>query len=146
MDRINMSRVVMGGLLAGLVINIGEMLFNGVLFADQMDRVAARLNLQPPGGEAIVYFVLLAFALGFMAVWLYAAIRARYGAGPTTAVCAGLATWFLAMVYPSVTMGVMGIFPTSLLIYGLLWGLVEVPLATLAGAWIYREELAPSAA
>lgn len=47
MNGINTSRLIFGGLAAGLVIN-----------------------------------VILAFALGFLIVWTYAAIRTRYGPGP----------------------------------------------------------------
>jgi hypothetical protein len=33
----------------------------------------------------------------------------------------------------------IGLFPASLLLVGLIWGLVELILATLLGTWIYRE-------
>ena len=33
MNRINMGRVLIGGLLAGLIINIGEFILNGILLA-----------------------------------------------------------------------------------------------------------------
>lgn len=35
MGRINMGRVVVGGLLAGLLINVSEGILNGVLFAEE---------------------------------------------------------------------------------------------------------------
>jgi hypothetical protein len=34
----------------------------------------------------------------------------------------------------------MGIFPLNLTLIGLAWALVEAPLATLVGAWVYREQ------
>jgi hypothetical protein len=140
MENLNFGRVVLGGLLAGLVIVIGEFLFNEVLVGQQMSAAIAALNLPPVAGHAYVYFLLLGFGLGIVAVWLYAASRPRYGVGPKTALCAGLAVWSLAYAYPSLGMMVMGLFPTSILQWGLLWGLIEIPLATIAGAWVYREE------
>jgi hypothetical protein len=84
-------------------------------------------------------FTALGFALGIAAVWLYAAIRPRYGAGPKTALCAGAAVWFLSYVYGSVGMVVMGMYPAGMLTIGLTWGLVELLVATVAGAYFYKE-------
>jgi len=33
----------------------------------------------------------------------------------------------------------MGIFPRNMLMTGLVWGLVELIVATVAGAWAYKE-------
>ena len=140
MRKINISRVVLGGLLAGLVINVGEMLFNGVLFAEEMNEAAEALGVEPPGGGAIVIFVVQAFVMGIVAVWLYAAIRPRFGAGPGTAVLAGLIVWFLSPGMSVVQDLAMGMLPAKLLAFGLLWTLVEMPLAAIAGAWVYKEE------
>ena len=140
----NMARVILGGLAAGLVINIGEFILNGVVLASSMESAMARLNLPPVGGSAIAMFVILGFALGIATVWLYAAIRPRYGIGPRTALCAGATVWFLAYLYPSVGMAGMGLFPTNLILIGVVWGLVEMLVAALAGAWLYTEAPATS--
>jgi pimeloyl-ACP methyl ester carboxylesterase len=139
MKGINLARVVLGGLLAGLIVNVGESVFNGWLFAAEMEAALARLNLPPVGGSAIGVFVLLGFSLGIALVWLYAAIRPRFGAGVNTALCAAAAVWFFAYVYPSVGFAVMGLFPTRLIAIGLVWGLGELMLAAVAGAWLYHE-------
>jgi hypothetical protein len=139
MRGINLSRVVLGGLLAGLVIDIGEFLLNGVLFAEEMQQAAARLNLPPVGGGAIAVFMVMGFALGIAMIWVYAAIRPRFGPGVRTALCAGAVTWFLAYAYASVGYGLMGIFPARLLIIGSAWGLMEMLAASVAGAWLYQE-------
>lgn len=139
MDRINMARVVVGGLAAGLVINIGEFLLNGVILADDMNAAMARLQLPPIGGGAIGIFVVLGFLLGIAIVWLYAAIRPRYGAGVSTALCAGGMAWALAYLYPSIGMVVIGLFPGPVVAMGVIWGLVELGVAAIVGAWLYRE-------
>jgi hypothetical protein len=139
MGRINMARVVLGGLLAGLIINAGEALFNGVLIKDQVDALLQRMNLPAFGGSTIAVFVVSSFLLGIAAVWLYAAIRPRFGAGLKTALCAGAAVWFFAYLYPGIGMTAMGMIPTNLMALGTLWGLVELLVATAAGAWLYQE-------
>jgi len=140
MDRINMARVLIGGLAAGLVINIGEFLLNGIVFAADLAAAMARLQLPPVGGSAIGVFVIVAFALGIALVWLYAAIRPRFGAGVTTALYAAATVWGLAYLYPSIGMGMMGLFPARLVVIGTIWGLVEVCVAAVVGAFFYREE------
>jgi hypothetical protein len=69
-------------------------------------KVSARLCLkyllltsctQNPGLCAAWSFVLWGFLVGIFAVWLYAAIRPRYGDGPKTALCAGAVVWVWAI-------------------------------------------------
>ena len=140
MSGINMGRVILGGLLAGLVMNIGETILNVPILGAQMDAAMESLGLDPPGGGAIAVFVIMTFGLGILMVWLYAAVRPRLGAGPQTAVIVGLVIWVLAWVFAGVPMAVMGMFPTRVMLIVCIWGLVEAPLASVAGAWLYREE------
>lgn len=140
MGKINTARVILGGLLAGLVINIGEFILNAVLLEEQMTEALRKLNLEPVGGQAIMWFVLMGFALGIVTVWLYAAVRPRFGAGARTAVITGLVIWLLFYVGPSLGYGIMGFFPSGLLWIGVIWGLFEIPIAAVIGAWPYKEE------
>jgi hypothetical protein len=146
MGGINLGRVVLGGLLAGLVINASEYLLNAVVLGDDLNAAMRRLNLPPVGGGAIGVFVVLGFALGIAAIWFYAAIRPRFGAGVRTALCAGSAVWFFAYLYPSIGMGVLGFFPAGLITLAVVWGLVELLVAAVAGAWFYQEAPRPVSA
>ena len=139
MGNINMGRVVIGGLVAGLLINVSEFLLNGVVLAQDMNDALKALNRPPVDPGMIVWFVLLGFGIGFMAVWVYAAVRPRLGAGVQTAMCAALVVWGLAYLYPNISSIVLGLFPTRLVVIGTIWGLAEVLIAGVAGAWIYKE-------
>lgn len=139
MQGINVGRVVIGGLVAGLLINISEFILNMIVLGEDMNAAIARLNLPPLGGGAIGTFVVLAFALGIVTVWVYAAIRPRYGAGPVTALRAGAAVWFLAYLYGSIGMLAMGLFPGRMMAISLIWGLGEILAASVAGAFFYKE-------
>src|SRR5467141_1316418 len=98
MAHTNRSRVILGGLLAGLVINIGEFITNGVFLKDAWAQAMQALGRPSEiPGSAIVIFNIWGFLLGIASVWLYAAIRPRYGAGPKTAIRAGLVTWAVAV-------------------------------------------------
>jgi hypothetical protein len=139
MGRINTARVIIGGLVAGLVINIGETLLNAVVLAEEMTAIAARFNLPEMGGGTIGLFVLLCFLLGILTIWLYAAIRPRFGPGPKTAVLAGTTIWLAAYLFPGIGYAVMGFFPVGLTALSLGWALIEVLLAATAGAYFYTE-------
>jgi len=139
MGRINMGRVIVGGLLAGLVVNVSEFVLNTFVIAKDMEAAMKAMNLPPMDNSQIPWFVVLGFALGIVTVWLYAAIRPRFGPGVSTAVCAALTVWFLAYVYPTAFFLVMHVFPASALIISLCWGAVEIVVAGIAGAWAYTE-------
>jgi hypothetical protein len=136
---INTGRVVVGGIVAGLVINVSEFVLNTLILGPAMEQALAKMNLAPVGGPAMGIFTALGFAVGIVILWLYAAIRPRYGAGPKTALCAGATVWFLAYFYGTVGMAVMGMFPVRLMAIGLAWGLGELLVASVAGAYFYKE-------
>ena len=142
MGRINWGRVFLGGLVAGIVINIGESLFHAVVFKTQVEEAMRALGKDPAAtntGSAMAIWILMGFLTGIAAVWLYAAIRPRYGPGPKTAAIAGVGAWFLAVFLSSLAMMNLGIFPRNMLMTGLIWGLVEYIVATVVGAWLYKE-------
>ena len=142
MGRINWGKVFLGGLLAGLVINVGEFLFHAVLFKTQVEEAMRALGRDPAAanaGSAMTIWILMGFLTGIAAVWLYAAIRPRYGPGAKTAAIAGVGVWFLYSFLSSLAMMNLGIFPRNMLMTGLVWSLVELIVATVAGAWAYKE-------
>jgi hypothetical protein len=138
MGNINMGRVILGGLVAGLVLNIGEFLLNGVVLADQMKAFMTQHNFtEPPYFIAIA--VGLTFVLGIVIVLGYACIRPRFGPGVKTAIIAGLFAWFGVCFYCTIINGVLAGIPMGTLIMGIVWCLVEYSLAAIVGAWLYKE-------
>ena len=105
-----------------------------------MTTALARMNLPPVGGSAIPIFVVVGFVGGIAAVWLYAAIRSRFGAGPKTALIAGLFFWLVGYFWSGVVMYALHMYPARLMAIALCWELVESILATLAGASLYAEK------
>jgi hypothetical protein len=84
MGKINWNRVILGGLVAGVIINIFEFALHGFVLAQDMDAAVRALGREV-GGRELLMFLAWGFLVGIFAVWLYAAIRPRYGAGPKTA-------------------------------------------------------------
>jgi len=140
MARVNLGKVLVGGLIAGVVINISEFVLNMMVIGDASRAAMQQLGLpDEPGGAAMTLYIVLGFVLGILAVWLYAAIRPRYGPGPRTALLAGAAAWALFYGLCSITYLAAGMWPTGLIVIGLLWGFVEMAVATTIGAKLYTE-------
>jgi hypothetical protein len=139
MTGINTRRVVLGGLAAGLVLNVSESFLNMVVLAKANEASLKALNLPPIGGGAIAFYVAWGFLQGLVTVWLYAALRPRLGPGPRTAVLAGLLVWLLAYAIPGLGNAFTHLTSWSLALTFLGWTLVEAPLVAVLGGWIYRE-------
>lgn len=138
MGRINLKGVIVGGLVAGLVLNIVDYVFWGVLYAKDLE-AALRAIGRPPADSLIPLFILLDFVYGIVLVYLYAAIRPRFGPGPGTAVRAGLIVWLLIALLHAIGEAPMGFFPTRLYTTSTVLYLIVFPLAAVAGAKFYRE-------
>ena len=135
----NYARIVLGGLLAGLVLNIGEFLLNDFMLGNQMKDFMSRHNFTDPGVNFMIVAVGLTFVMGIVLVLGYALIRPRLGPGVKTAIITGLLAWFCVYFYCGVINGVLFGIPTGTMLMVLVWGLVQYPVAAIAGAWLYKE-------
>ena len=138
MGKVNLSRVILGGIVAGIILNVSEWLLHDVVMKDQFRGALQALGKTPmESGSVIMWWCIWSFILGITAVWIYAAIRPRYGAGAATAVRAGVAVWVLSCVLFAIAMTNLGLFPFMPL--AIVWSLVGDVIATVAGAWLYKE-------
>ena len=138
MGKLNWVRLLLGGLLAGVVINIFEFVTNDVFLGKHWAAAMRALGRHLPP-HAMPLFIIWGFVLGIAAIWLYAVARPRFGPGPKTTIFTSLGCWVLAYVLGSLSAGAMGLVPYRLLVIGTIVGLVEILLASLAGAWVYKE-------
>ncbi|MGA7342725.1 MAG: hypothetical protein WBE72_20640 [Terracidiphilus sp.] len=140
MVKINTVRVILGGIVAGIVADIIDYPVDGLWLASRW--TAGMKALGHPGlmPNQWIAFDLLGIAGGIVAVWIYAAIRPRYGAGVGTAIKAGVCAWILSALLPNVSfMYVGGLFARHLTLYTTLGALVEIVVGTIAGAALYKE-------
>ena len=139
MGNINMQKVIIGGLVAGVVLNVVDFVLFGIVLKDQMAAAMQALGKPAMTNAQIPWFVFLDFVAGVFLVWLYAAMRPRFGAGPGTAVKAGIAGWFLGSLLVTLFMWPMALMPHNLMIITVLVALVQWPLAVVVGAKFYTE-------
>jgi hypothetical protein len=139
MGGIDVGRWLLSGVAAAALIWILEGAAS-VLYMDQMQAalVAHDLEMEMTAGTwaATVAVSLIA---GLTLMFIHAASRPRFGPGPATAVKAALALWFGGYVLSIVGLGMIGLYPTSMLVMWAVVGLVELILAGLLGGKIYRE-------
>jgi len=142
--KMNMGKVLLGGIVAGIVMLAIDFVTNTYLLGP---RYVAEMEAFKPGssaammaGNAKFVYPLLDLILGIVLVWIYAAIRPRFGPGPRTAFYAAAAVWIVSMIsyYGYLQMGMMSA--------GLWWefgivGLIALTIATMIGARIYTEAI-----
>ena len=141
MAGINYLRVVLGGIVAGIVANVCDTLSGMFLMAEDMQRTVQRLGLDQSmlaSTSVGVTWMVVDFVYALTIVWTYAAIRPRFGPGPTTAVLAGLVPYLAAT---SITFGFasMGIFTPDVFWKNAVVSFVVAMLAALAGGAVYKE-------
>jgi hypothetical protein len=148
MGKINWGRVVLCGFLTGVVW--------GVLYAIALPLVGRDFLAALPGGHDIpatlpgghhipgttpslrAIVMIMPLALGIWTMWLYAAIRPRYGPGPKTAAVAGFALWFIGSGVDAVW-AAFGAVPLGVLVGPVAANLPITLVAAVVGAWPYKE-------
>lgn len=143
MGKINWARVLLGGILAGVIINVFEFVTNGVFLAPDWEALMKTLERNNfPSSSATFIFLIWGFLSGIGVIWLYAAVRPRFGPGVKTAVFTGFAFWLLTTVLRSIDDAGVGypfLYPPRLLTILVFVCLVQSIAASVAGAWIYKE-------
>jgi hypothetical protein len=140
MSNINIGRVILGGLLAGLILNVTEAVLNLVILAPQW--AAAMQALGKPAdlsGAQIAGLNVREFMIGIVAVWIYAGFRPRFGPGVKTAIIAGITIWLAVRVSALFSWTFTGVFPLDFMLPHTVVGFFTVIVATIAGAWLYKE-------
>lgn len=135
----NWRRLMIAGLLAGLVILFVEGLMNTVILGPQMEQEMAAHNIGSFGAAGIVIMNLWCLAMGIATAWLYVTFKPAFGAGTATGVKAGLFVWAMVYIAAGIPQLLMGIFSPGLMVASFASGLVEFAVAGFVAAKMYRE-------
>jgi hypothetical protein len=138
----NVRRVILGGLAAGVVANLIGFFGFGLLLGPRMRAeaiaVAPALQSRSMGGYALATNIIAQFVTGLLLVWLYAALLPRFGAGLRTAVYAALVVGLCSAMFHIdwLLVGMM-----SARTYGLGTGLalLQVLISAAVGGRLYNE-------
>src|SRR2546423_12662885 len=144
---INTNKVLLGGLAAGVVLNVIDFVASTYVLGARMraetEAFKPGLSGQMMTGSAIASYILMDFVLGVVLVWTYAAIRPRFGPGLRTATFAALLFWVLGLIF-NVGYLHMGMMSSGLWLAFAFIELVNFFLAAWLGAKLYTEEGAPA--
>jgi hypothetical protein len=142
---INTGKVLVGGVVAGVVMNVIDFIVNMFIVGERMkaetDAFKPGLSDQMMSSNTMISYIVMDFALGIALIWTYAAIRPRFGPGIKTATYAALLFWILAGIFLSGYLH-MGMMSTGLWFTFAFLGLVNFLLSAWAGAKFYAEDAA----
>jgi len=140
MAGINYGRVVGGGIVAGVILNVFDAVGGMTIFAEEQKQMFERLHLpaMDQSFSAMLPLILIDLLIGIIMIFTYAAIRPRFGPGPKTAVLAGF------VLYATVTILMyaftsMGIFTRDAYVKNAVFYAVAWILAAVAGGALYKE-------
>ena len=141
MNKINLGRVLLGGIVAGIVADIIDYPIDGMWLAPRWSATLIHLGVATEFSmNQVLAFDLIGIVGAVVTIWIYAAIRPRFGAGPKTAIYAGLAVWVVGFLLPNISfMYVAHLYSRHLTLYTTLGDLVGCLLGTLVGAALYKE-------
>ena len=140
---INTTKVLIGGIAAGVVMNVIDFVTNMYILGARMkaeaDAFKPGMSDQMMSSSMMVTNIVMDLLLGILLVWTYAAIRPRFGPGAKTAVYAALLFWVLAAIFLS------GYMHMGMMSSGLWWsfaiiGLVNFLVSAWVGARLYSED------
>jgi hypothetical protein len=141
----NTGKVLIGGVVAGVVMNVIDFIVNMFIVGDRMkaetEAFKPGLSDQMMSSSTMVSYIVMDFVLGFALIWTYAAIRPRFGPGIKTASYAAILFWILAGIFMSGYLH-MGMMSSGLWFTFAVLGLVNFLLSAWAGAKFYTEDAA----
>lgn len=135
----NTKRIILGGLAAGLVMNVLDFVTNVVLYGEQWRDIYRALGLPTENPAVPAFWISFDFFSGLLIAFLYAAMRPRFGAGPRAALVAALVVTGVChlTLFSHIADGV---FPAVLLLKCGALELVSAILGGLVAGRLYRED------
>jgi hypothetical protein len=148
MTRINWGRLFIGSLIAAIIMFVTDgFIHETILKADWHALYTALRATEPEGhGSNMVYFALFELGRGFTAMMFYVTMRAFFGAGPKTAVLAGIVGWIAFSLTGPVQFIPLGFFSNVLWLKVAVIHLIVSIIATIAGAALYKDAATPATA
>jgi len=140
-SKINTKRVIVGGILGGVVWGLWSMIINMTMLAKRYEEAQAvgEFLAKPRYPAFLLWYILILIVLSMGLAWLYAVSRATLSPGPLSAMKVGLIVGLVGSVpfcfAQSAWAPISRYFPLG----WLLEGLVGCILATLFAGWYYRE-------
>lgn len=139
MSGINIQKWVVSSLVAAAIMWVFEGA-SSALYMDDMRAAHEAHNISMVMSTGMVVLsILISLIAGFALMFIYAGIRPRFGPGPKTALIAAVTLWFGGYLLSILGASMMGMYSAGMLVTWALIGLVEIVVAALVGARLYKE-------
>jgi hypothetical protein len=148
MGGINWGRLILGGLIAAIILFFTDGFIHERLVRTDWSAIYANLKTPEPAphSSGMIYFALFELGRGLISMFLYATMRTHFGAGPKTAVLAGIASWIAFSIAGPAQFIPLGFFSNALWLKVGALHLVTSIVATIAGAAMYKDAAQPATA
>lgn len=140
MGKISLKRVILGGLIAGIVDCFFTFQLDGAFF-HYFTWPALFQGKVHIGSDDFTGLLILGLVGGILSMWVYAAIRPRFGAGVKTATIAGVTTFVIGTLMRNIF--VVTFFEKidkHAWMYATIGAFFVVPISTIAGAYFYKDK------
>lgn len=131
------KRIIVCGLVAGFVWTLLSITLLALVGDDFLAALPGDKRKAAGGGRQI-FLLGSNFAASIWAIWLYTAIRPRYGPGAKTAVLAGCAWWFIQSLQSAKWVALTDV-PLNVTLAPLVATLPAIIVAILTGVWLYEK-------
>jgi hypothetical protein len=144
MIKINWGRVIVGGLVAAIILFFTDGFFHEQVVGADWKALFGGLGVPEPHHQVhnLIYFAVFELGRGLISIYLYALMRSCCGPGPKTAALAGVVAWIAFSVTGPAQFIPLGFYSNALWVKVAAFQLVTSILATIAGAFLYRETIA----
>ena len=148
MARINWGRLIVGSLIAAIIMFVTDGFIHGTIAGADWRAVYTGLGAREPEahGLSMVYFAIFELGRGFTAMMFYVLMRSFFGAGPKTAVLAGIIGWVAFSLTGPVQFIPLGFFSHALWLKVGAIQLIASIVGTIAGAALYKDAATPAVA
>jgi hypothetical protein len=141
MEKINWGRLILGSLVAAIIMFVTDGFMHEALLKTDWTAVYEGLRAtQPqPHTTSMAYFAVFELGRGFIAMMFYVTMRTLFGAGPKTAVLAGVVAWIAFSLAGPAQFIPLGFFSNALWLKAGAMHLITTIVATIAGAALYKD-------
>jgi hypothetical protein len=136
----NYARILLGGIVAGILAFFGDGAVHGLLLRDRWTQILSGFGRNSKEAlESPAYFFPYDVIKGMAVVWLYAVIRPYFGPGPKAAIISAIFVWLLCIPVPLFGLLPMKFFGSDFVVLWAIYGFFPILIGALVGCWLYRE-------
>ena len=145
MPKINWGRLILGSLVAAIIMFVTDGFIHETIAKADWKAVYSGLGASEPvpHGISMAYFAVYELGRAFTAMMFYVTMRGHFGAGPRTAVLAGIVGWIAFSLTAPAQFIPLGFFSNTLWLKVGAVHLVISIIATIAGAALYKDASRP---